>query len=81
MTRQLLLQNGCVYDPLNGIDGEIKDICIADGGFGNKIKAMLDRRTVSDYPLPIQKNRRDILLFLFHSVLQGSHQRQYHGLD
>lgn len=37
MTRQLLLQNGCVYDPLNGIDGEIKDICIADGKIVDRV--------------------------------------------
>ncbi|MEM2142144.1 MAG: formylmethanofuran dehydrogenase subunit A, partial [Candidatus Thorarchaeota archaeon] len=31
MTKQLLLKNGLVFDPMNGIDGEVLDICISDG--------------------------------------------------
>ena len=31
MSKQTILTNGRVYDPMNGIDGEIKDICISDG--------------------------------------------------
>ena len=31
MSKQTILTNGRVYDPMNGIDGEIKDICMSDG--------------------------------------------------
>jgi formylmethanofuran dehydrogenase subunit A len=31
MTEHLILKNGVVFDPINGIDGEIMDICISDG--------------------------------------------------
>ena len=27
----LRIANGRVYDPANGVDGEIRDVCIADG--------------------------------------------------
>ena len=28
---ELLIRNGVVYDPINGVKGEKKDICIRDG--------------------------------------------------
>ena len=31
MSSAIRIKNGKVYDPINGIDGEIKDICIQDG--------------------------------------------------
>lgn len=31
MAARLRIKNGKVYDPINGIDGEIRDICIKDG--------------------------------------------------
>lgn len=37
MTRQFVLQNGRVYDPLSRIDGEVKDICVSDGKIVEKV--------------------------------------------
>ncbi|MHA2243103.1 MAG: hypothetical protein ACXACE_15995 [Candidatus Thorarchaeota archaeon] len=37
MAKEILIQNGRVYDPKNGIDGEIKDISIADGKIVDKV--------------------------------------------
>jgi formylmethanofuran dehydrogenase subunit A len=31
LTMNLIVKNGITYDPLNGIDGEIMDICVKDG--------------------------------------------------
>ena len=31
MTEQVVLKNGVVHDPINGVDGEVMDICIAGG--------------------------------------------------
>ena len=31
MSSAIRIKNGKVYDPLNGIDGEIKEICVQDG--------------------------------------------------
>ena len=31
MVEELLIRNGVVYDPINGVNGEKKDICIRDG--------------------------------------------------
>jgi formylmethanofuran dehydrogenase subunit A len=39
----LRIANGRVYDPANGVDGEIRDVCIADG------------RIVSDVPLEARR--------------------------
>ena len=33
MTEMLRIINGRVYDPINGIDGEMRDICIQDIGY------------------------------------------------
>ncbi len=37
MSHQFILQNGRIYDPLNGIDGEVKDLCISDGKIVEKV--------------------------------------------
>ncbi|MHA2161899.1 MAG: formylmethanofuran dehydrogenase subunit A [Candidatus Thorarchaeota archaeon] len=37
MANEILIRNGRVYDPKNGIDGEIKDISIADGKIVDKV--------------------------------------------
>jgi formylmethanofuran dehydrogenase subunit A len=37
MSHGLLLQNGLVYDPLNGIDGEIMDISISGGRIAERV--------------------------------------------
>lgn len=37
MKDELLLRNGVVFDPANKIDGEAKDICIADGKIVEKV--------------------------------------------
>lgn len=37
MSRQVLLQNGRVYDPINGVDGELMDICISNGIIVEKV--------------------------------------------
>jgi formylmethanofuran dehydrogenase subunit A len=37
MSHGLLLQNGLVYDPLNGIDGEIMDISISGGSIAERV--------------------------------------------
>lgn len=34
---ELLIKNGFVYDPLNGIDGEIMDIAVKDGKIVNRV--------------------------------------------
>jgi formylmethanofuran dehydrogenase subunit A len=39
MSKQTILTSGRVYDPMNGIDGEIKDICISDGKIVDKVSA------------------------------------------
>ncbi|GAG83632.1 unnamed protein product [marine sediment metagenome] len=31
MTEHLVLKNGTVFDPMNGIDGEVMDVCVSDG--------------------------------------------------
>ncbi|KYH39704.1 MAG: protein fwdA, partial [Candidatus Bathyarchaeota archaeon B26-1] len=36
----LLIRNGVVYDPLNGVDGEVMDILVEDG----KIVEEIDER-------------------------------------
>ena len=33
----LLIKNGIVYDPLNGVDGEVMDICVKNGRIVEKI--------------------------------------------
>jgi len=33
----LIIKNGFVYDPLNGIDGEVMDICVKDGKIVEKV--------------------------------------------
>ncbi|MGQ4912752.1 MAG: formylmethanofuran dehydrogenase subunit A [Candidatus Thorarchaeota archaeon] len=37
MTAQLVLKNGVVFDPANGIDGEVMDICVSDGKIVEKV--------------------------------------------
>ncbi|MHA1930147.1 MAG: formylmethanofuran dehydrogenase subunit A [Candidatus Thorarchaeota archaeon] len=37
MTEHLILKGGTVYDPLNNIDGEVKDICVSDGKIVDKV--------------------------------------------
>lgn len=37
MSKQTILTNGRVYDPANGVDGEVKDICISDGKIVEKV--------------------------------------------
>ncbi len=37
MASEIILQNGLLYDPLNKIDGEVKDICISDGRIVDKV--------------------------------------------
>ncbi len=37
MSKDVILTNGIVYDPANGIDGEVKDICISDGKIVEKV--------------------------------------------
>jgi len=37
MSKDIILTNGIVYDPMNGIDGEVKDICISDGKIVDKV--------------------------------------------
>ena len=37
MTDSLRLTGGTVYDPANGIDGEVRDICICDGVIANDV--------------------------------------------
>jgi len=35
---ELLIRNGVVYDPINGVKGEKKDICIRDGKVVEEVK-------------------------------------------
>ncbi len=44
MAIELLIKNGVVYDPINGVNGEKKDICIRDG----KVVAEVKNPTVLD---------------------------------
>ncbi len=37
MTRSLLLKNGTVFDPINGVFGESMDLCISDGRIVEKV--------------------------------------------
>ncbi|MGR9073906.1 MAG: formylmethanofuran dehydrogenase subunit A [Gammaproteobacteria bacterium] len=37
MSSALRIKNGKVYDPINGIDGEIRDVCIKDGKIVDKV--------------------------------------------
>lgn len=37
MKMNLIIKNGFVYDPLNGIDGEVMDICVKDGKIVEKV--------------------------------------------
>jgi formylmethanofuran dehydrogenase subunit A len=39
MAEHLILKNGIVFDPMNGIDGEVMDICISDGKIVEKAPA------------------------------------------
>jgi len=43
---QLLIKNGCVYDPLNHIDGEKMDILVRDGKIVEKLEGK--RKTIID---------------------------------
>lgn len=45
MAASMRIINGKVYDPANGIDGEIKEICIKDG---NIVESVADDATVID---------------------------------
>ncbi|HEY9246051.1 MAG TPA: amidohydrolase family protein, partial [Candidatus Methanoperedens sp.] len=38
MAGTMVIRNGCVFDPLNEIDGEIKDIFIKDGKIVEDLK-------------------------------------------
>ena len=38
MVEELLIKNGVVYDPINGVKGEKKDICIRDGKIVEEVK-------------------------------------------
>jgi formylmethanofuran dehydrogenase subunit A len=38
MVEELLIKNGVVYDPINGVKGEKKDICIRDGKVVEEVK-------------------------------------------
>lgn len=37
MSRDIIIKNGIVYDPINKIDGEVKDICLSDGKIVEKV--------------------------------------------
>ncbi|MBD3405660.1 MAG: formylmethanofuran dehydrogenase subunit A [Candidatus Lokiarchaeota archaeon] len=37
MKDDMILKNACVYDPLNGVDGEVIDICISEGKIVEKV--------------------------------------------
>jgi len=37
MSKDIILTNGRVYDPMHGIEGEVKDICISDGKIVEKV--------------------------------------------
>ncbi|TFG33939.1 formylmethanofuran dehydrogenase subunit A [Candidatus Thorarchaeota archaeon] len=37
MTHEFILQNGTIFDPLNGIDSEMKDICVSNGKIVEKV--------------------------------------------
>ncbi len=39
MSSAIRIKNGKVYDPINGIDGEIKDICVLDGKIVESVPA------------------------------------------
>ncbi|MHA2423661.1 MAG: formylmethanofuran dehydrogenase subunit A [Candidatus Thorarchaeota archaeon] len=47
MSKEIILTNGIVYDPANGIDGEVKDICIADGKIVDKVSEKAKKIDVS----------------------------------
>lgn len=36
---ELLIKNGIVYDPINNVDGEVRDICIRDGKIVDSVSA------------------------------------------
>lgn len=47
MTERLRIRGGRVYDPQNGVDGEVRDVCIADGRVADDLPAgapVLDAR-------------------------------------
>ena len=33
----LIIRGGCVYDPINGVNGEVMDICISGGKVVEKV--------------------------------------------
>jgi len=37
MTEHLVLKNGIVFDPINGIDGQVMDICVSEGKIVEKV--------------------------------------------
>ncbi len=47
MSKEIILTNGIVYDPANGIDGEVKDICISDGKIVEKVSEKAKKIDVS----------------------------------
>ena len=49
MPEDLLLQNGRVYDPLNGVDGEIMDICVSDGEISESVSPGAKRIDLKGY--------------------------------
>ncbi|MDF1537881.1 MAG: formylmethanofuran dehydrogenase subunit A [Candidatus Thorarchaeota archaeon] len=47
MSKEIILTSGIVYDPLNGIDGEVKDVCISDGKIVDKVSEKAKRIDMS----------------------------------
>ena len=52
MSDPLRIINGRVYDPTNGIDGEVREICIQGGKVG--VKLPVDEQEVGGKALPFE---------------------------
>ncbi len=63
--RNIIIKNGIVYDPLNNIDGEKKEICIKDGVIVDKVDG--DAKVIDASGLIIMPGGVDI-----HSHIAGA---------
>ena len=58
MSSAICIKNGKVYDPINNIDGEIKDICIQDGKIVKKVPS--DTRCIDAHGMVVMPGGVDI---------------------
>lgn len=58
MSSAIRIKNGKVYDPINGIDGEVRDICILDGKIVDSVPT--DSKTIDAHGMAVMPGGVDI---------------------